>query len=398
MREAKRQQLLVSPIIGALLIALRFCAEAQHMKKVPRTGYLTLSGARSGLGWPGRAECSSERRGETSKLSGENMKSQTVLVICSMLFALGSSAIAQEPKKIPRIGLLLSGARSSDSIRTGAFRQGLRELGYVEGQNIVIEYRYAEGERNRLTALAANLVGLPVDIIVAGGSGAISVARKNTSTIPIVMAQSSDPVAAGLVAGLVRSGGNVTGLSGMAPELSGKQLELLKEMLPQLSRVVVVADPDGQTYSARMKEIEAAARGLHLQLQPVELHGSHDLQNVLSTITKAHPGALIGLQNPAFEYLRGRIAQFAVKNHIPTVYIASEFADAGGLISYGPHYADLYRRAATYVDKILKGANPADLPVEQPTKFELVINLKTARRIGITIPPNVLARADRVIR
>jgi ABC-type uncharacterized transport system substrate-binding protein len=308
------------------------------------------------------------------------------------------SAAAQPAKKIPRIGILLSGSRSSDAPRIDAFRQGLRDLGYVEGQTIAFEYRNAEGDRNRLSALAADLAGLRVDLIVAGGSAAINAAKNATRTIPIVMAQGSDPLAAGFVETLARPGGNITGLSGLATELSGKQLELLKEIAPKLSRVAVVADPRGQTYGARMKEIESAARALGLQLLHVEIREAKDLDGAAAAIAKGRPGGLMGLQNPAFERLRGDIAQLALKHRIPAVYIASSFVDAGGLLSYGPHAEDLYRRAATYVDKILKGAKPGDLPVEQPTRFELVINLKTAKQLGLVIPQAMLYRADRVIK
>jgi putative ABC transport system substrate-binding protein len=321
-----------------------------------------------------------------------------VCVLFVAAFIATSVSDAQQQKKIVRIGFLLSGSTASDATRTEAFRQGLGELGYLDGQNITIIYRYAKGERRLLSSLAAELASARVEIIVAGGSAAVTAAKKATGTIPIVMAQSSDPVAAGVVASLVKPGGNVTGLSGMAPELSGKQLELLKEIVPKLSRVIVVADPEGQTYNARIKEIESAAKAMNVQLQPVGLRGNKDLENLAAEITKTHPSGLIAFQNPAVELDRRQIAELATKHRLPTVYIASEFADAGGLVSYGPHYPDLYRRAAVYVDKILKGAKPADLPVEQPTKFELVINLKTAKQIGLTIPPNVLARADRVIK
>jgi len=305
---------------------------------------------------------------------------------------------AQPPKKIPRIGVLFSASPSTYAIRDGEIRRGLRELGYVEGQSIAIKYMYGEGKLDRLPDLAAELIRLNVDIIAAGGNIAIRAVKKVTSTIRIVMLFSSDPIAAGLVASLGHPGGNITGLSLLAPELSGKQLELLKETIPQLSRVAVLGDPRGPTYGTRLKEIEFAAQVLGLQIQPVELRGPDHLTGAFSAITKERAGAVIGIQSPVFGPLRERIANLAIRSRLPTIYIDREFAEAGGLMSYGPHQGDLFRRAATYVDKILKGTKPVDLPVEQPTKFEFVINVKTAKQIGLTIPPNVLARADRVIR
>ena len=330
----------------------------------------------------------------------QNRKS--LAVIAPLIFGILTvplAAGAQRAGKMPRIGLLMSGSPATTAPFTDAFRQGLRELGYMEGKNIALEIRSAEGKRNPLPDIAAELVRLKVDVLVSGGGGSATRALSQaTKTIPIVMTAGSDPVAAGFVTSLARPGGNITGLTIGGPELNGKRLELLKEAVPKLSRVAVLGNPDGATYGSQMTEIEGAARALGLKLQRVELRESSDLENVFSAMTRGRAGALLGLNSPEFSFHRRRIAELAVKNRLPAVYVDSEFANDGGLMSYGPHYADLYRRAATYVDKILKGAKPGDLPVEQPIKFELVINLKTAKQIGLTIPPNVLARADRVIK
>jgi putative ABC transport system substrate-binding protein len=275
----------------------------------------------------------------------------------------------------------------------------LRELGYIEGQNIAIEYRYAEGKLDRLPNLAGELVGLKVDVIVVGGSTATRAAKNVTKLVPIVMAHGSDPVELGFVASLARPGGNITGLTHLAPELGGKRLELLKDIIAQLSRGGVLTDPGTQGHGPQIKELEVAARVLGLQLQSVEVPRSEDFDRAFSAIMNERSQALIvpGFNPLAFAN-RGQIASFAEKNKLPSMFGQNEYVDAGGLMSYGPNNADLWRRAATFVDKILKGAKPADLPVEQPMKFELVINLKTAKQIGLTIPPNVLARADKVIK
>jgi putative ABC transport system substrate-binding protein len=319
----------------------------------------------------------------------------------TLLLALSVPIEAQQAKKVPRVGFLIASSAAVQESRLAAFRDGLRELGYVEGKNILIEYRYAEGKPDRLPDLAAELLRLKVDIILAAGGTPPALAAKNaTRTIPIVMTNVADAVGDGLVADLARPGGNVTGLSTFAPELSGKRLELLKDILPGISRVAVLANRDFRGYDAQMKEIEAAAQALGLQLQPVELRGADDLENAFSAITagRARARAIMTLSDPVTFTLLRRIVELAIKSRLPSIHLQVEYAEAGGLVSYGPSYADLFRRAATYVDKILKGVKPADLPVEQPTKFELVINLKSAKQIGLTIPPNVLARADKVIR
>ena len=315
--------------------------------------------------------------------------------LCAVLFALCFSADAQQPMKIPRIGYLIGGTNSA---RNEAFRQGLRELGYAEGKNIIIvEARYTDARPERLADITAELVSRKVDIIVAGGGQSIRAAQKATKTIPIVMMAVSDAVMLGFVDSLARPGGNITGLTTQAPELGGKRLELLKEIIPKLSSVAVLGDRNSPGYGPQKKEIEVAAPALGLKLQIVE-PGPDELETAFSTITKARAGALIVLQGPLTGSYRKQIVELAAKSRLLTTYHESEFVEIGGLMSYGTNVSDLYRRAAIYVDKILKGAKPADLPVEQPKKFELIINLKAAKLIGLTIPPNVLARADKVIR
>ncbi|MGH7773431.1 MAG: ABC transporter substrate-binding protein [Candidatus Binatia bacterium] len=321
------------------------------------------------------------------------------LALGATLLAFCFPAEAQQPTKIPRIGYLLASSLSAQSARVEAFRQGLRELGYVEGKNVVIEYRSAEGKLDRLPALAAELVRLKVDIIVTGGPIPTRAAKEATSTIPIVMTQHTDPVGSGFVASLARPGGNITGLSTLAPELSGKQLELLKETIPKLSRVAVFGTSTRAGNAQALKEIELAAGAFGVQLQYLDVLGPKDIETAFRAASKGRADAVLmmvagGIANSQ----RTQIAELAVKSRLPAIYDRSEFVDDGGLMSYGVNRSDLARRAATYVDKILKGTKPADLPVEQPTKFELVINLKAAKQIGLTIPPNVLVRADRVIR
>jgi putative ABC transport system substrate-binding protein len=349
----------------------------------------------------------------TDPLSGINLKSafrnlKSAMLMGAMLFALCVPAHAQQAKKVHRIGYLSPASPSSSVSLIKAFREGLAQLGYVEGQNIVIEHRFSEGDRlpelaeDRLKMdikLAEELIRLKVDIIVAaGGASPVRAAKKATDTIPIVMTNGSDPVAQGFVASLAKPGGNITGLSTLAPEVGGKRLELLKQVVPKLSRVGVVGVSRQQQYDPEMKELEVAAKALGVQLQPVGVHGPNDLVNAFLAMDTGRAGALIGLQTRTIVDLRKQIAERAVKSRLPTVSFERQFVEDGWLMSYGPEFADLYRRAATYVDKILKGAKPADLPIEQPTKFELVMNLKTAKQIGVTIPPNVLARADRVIK
>ena len=316
----------------------------------------------------------------------------------ALILATFHLAEGQQTAKVSKIGYLNAGSPSTNPARIEAFRQGLRELGYVEWKNIVIEDRSAEGNLDRLPDLARELVRLKVDLIVVGGSTATRAAKNVTNLIPIVMINVTDPVLLGFVVSLARPGGNITGLTNLAPELGGKRLELLKEIVPQLSRVAVLGDPNSPAYGPQTNELDIAARALGLRLQPVEVRGPGDLENAFSVIIKERAGAVIGLQQPTIDILRERIMDLTTKNRLPAMYPNREAVDAGGLMSYAADIPTMFRRAATYVDKILKGAKPADLPVEQPTKFEFVVNLKTAKQIGLTIPPNVLARADRVIK
>lgn len=323
--------------------------------------------------------------------------------VCSLSIALLltlPSAEAQQRTKVPRIGYLTAASLSSStmSVRTDAFRQGLRELGYIEGKNIVIEQRYAEGKLDRLPALVAELLHLKVDVIVSTGPRPTRSAKEATSAIPIVMAQDTDPVGNGFVASLARPEGNITGLSTLAPELSGKRLEFLKEIVPKLSRVAVFGTSTYPGNAQSLKEAELAAGALGVKLQYLDVLGPKDIETAFRTATNGRADGVLVLGGPAFNRRRMQMAKLATKSGLPAIYFATEFVQEGGLMSYGVSFTDLFRRAATYVDKILKGAKPADLPVEQPTKFELVINLRTAKQIGLTIPPQVLYRADRVIR
>jgi putative tryptophan/tyrosine transport system substrate-binding protein len=321
------------------------------------------------------------------------------IFVAVVLLALGVTAEAQQPKKIPRVGFLIAPSRSFFSGRAELFRQGLRDLGYIEGKNIVIEYRYAEGNLGRLPDLAAELVSLKVDVIVATSTPSVLAAKNATQIIPIVFATVQDPVASGLVDSLAVPGGNVTGLSILAPELGGKRLELLKEAVPRITRVAFLWGSGAPEASAiTVKATQAAARALGLQCQSIEVRDSKGFDSAFEAATKERAQALLTSPGPVINTHQARIVEFAAKNRLPAMYAGPEFVDAGGLMSYAPNYTDQYRRAATYVDKILKGAKPADLPVEQPTKFEFIINLKTAKQIGLTIPPNVLVRADKVIK
>jgi putative ABC transport system substrate-binding protein len=319
------------------------------------------------------------------------------VALCATLFALSYSAAAQQPRKIPTIGFMRGGSPTDPEVE--AFRQGLRELGYIEGKNIIIEFRNTEGKTDRFPGVAAEFVRLKVDIIVAaGGSAVVLAAKPATDTIPIVMTNSGDPVAIGVVASLARPGGNVTGLTSFSTDLSGKRLELLKEAVPNLSSVAVLWSPAEVGNARNFKETENTAQALGLKLLSLGLRTSDDLDNALQSSIRDRADALIVIRSPAYTTTGKRIVEFAAKNSLPTMFPERLFVEAGGLMSYAPNIADNFRRAATYVDKILKGAKPADLPVERPMKFEFMINLKTAKQIGLTIPPNVLARADKVIK
>ena len=316
----------------------------------------------------------------------------------AVLLAICLPADAQQPTKVPRIGYLTAASLSALAARPEVFRQGLRELGYVEGKNIVIEWRSAEGKVDRLAMLAAELVRLKIDVIVTTGPTATRPAKEATSTIPIVMAQDIDPVGTGFVASLARPGGNITGLSSLVPEISGKQLELLKEMVPRLSRVAVLWASSNPANAQTLREIERAAVTLGVKLQSLDILGRKDIETAFRAATKGRADAVLVSQNGVAIAHRIEVAELAIKSRLPAIYPRSVFVEDGGLISYGASFADMDRRAATYVDKIVKGAKPSDLPVEQPMKFEFIINLKTAKQIGLTIPPNVLARADKVIK
>jgi putative tryptophan/tyrosine transport system substrate-binding protein len=325
------------------------------------------------------------------------MNKRVLWLLVFLLLVSVLPAEAQQPTKIPKIGYLTGASPSAMTSRIEAFRQGLRELGYVERKNIIVEYRYAEGQPDRLPVLADELVRLKPDVIVTGGPSATRPVKAATSTIPVVMAQDSDPVGNGFVVSLARPGGNVTGLSVLSPELSGKRLEILKEVVPKLTRLAVLSGTDPGTQQ-ELKEIRLAARSLSIQIQQLDIEGSKDVESAFQTARRDRADAVLLLVTVVATSQRKQFADSAVKNRLPVIYFRREFVEDGGLMSYGVSFPDMDRRSAYFVDKILKGAKPADLPIEQPTKFALVINLKAAKQIGLTIPPNVLARADRVIR
>jgi ABC-type uncharacterized transport system substrate-binding protein len=318
------------------------------------------------------------------------------LALCSLLLAPCFPAEAQQPARIPRIGILIPGSASFYSAWVEALRQRLRELGYVEGKNIVIEYRYTEGKNERLPDLATELVRLKVDVIVTSGPANYA-AKKASATIPVVFVIAGDPVETGLVSSLAGPGGNITGLSIMTPDLNGKRLELLKEAFPKVARVAFLWTGTSRGNQA-LTDMEAAAKALGLKLQSLPVRSLDDFDSAFARAKREGAQALITIPSPLINTQQSQVLDFAAKNRLPAMYPYSEFVEAGGLMSYAPNFADLFRRAADYVDKILKGAKPADLPVEQPTKFELVINLKTAKQIGLTIPPELLARANRLIK
>jgi putative ABC transport system substrate-binding protein len=317
------------------------------------------------------------------------------LALVAMIFALGLPVEAQQPGKVPRIGYL---GLIEIPERDEAFRKGLRERGYTEGQNIHVEYRFAGGRVERLAELAPELVRLKVDVIVATGTQVTDAAKRATRAIPIVFTVVVDPVESGFVASLARPSGNITGFSTLNAETAGKRVELLKEVKPRISRVAVFQNPANSASPLMLKETEAAAKRLGIRLQSLEIRSPDDLVGAFHAATREQAGALVGLPDNLLASQQRRIRDFAIKNRLPEISWSSEWVEAGSLMSYIPNIPDLYRRAASYVDKILKGSKPADLPVEQPMKFEFVINLKTAKQIGLTISPNVLARADKVIR
>ena len=327
-----------------------------------------------------------------------NLKS--AIVTGAMLLALCFSVEAQQPKKVSRIGYLAPGDAASDSARSKGIRLALRERGYIEGQNVATEYRYTEGKRDRAPEFAAELVHLKVDIIlVTGGITNIRAAKNATKTIPIVMiGASADPVEAGIVDSLARPGGNITGITNLITELGGKRLELFKEAVPKVVRIAFLYEPTSPNQVLELKEVQTAGGPLGLTIQPWEVRAAEDFDRFFAAMGKKRPDGLHVTSGPQMRTNRNRIVGFALKSRLPSMWDNRDFVDSGGLMSYGADIVDSYRRVATYVDKILKGAKPANLPVEQPTKFELVINQKTAKQIGLTIPANLLLRADRVIR
>jgi putative ABC transport system substrate-binding protein len=314
-----------------------------------------------------------------------------------MLFLLCVPADAQQPAKSPRIGFIMADAYGPDP-RVDAFRQGLRELGYVEQKNLMVEYRFAEGKEDRLVKIVAELVGSNVEVIVTNGTAVTRVVKNATKTIPIVMASDGDPVGNKFVSSLARPGGNITGLTNLLAGVSGKRLEILKDALPGTSRFGIIWNPENPASRTGLKETQNASQSLGVQLQLLEVRGPTDFEGAFEAAGKAHVGSVTVVSDSVMFAHRVRMLELAVKHKIATMHTQSLWVQSGGMISYGTYFPDLYRRAAVYVDKILKGAKPADLPVEQPTKFELAINLKTAKQIGLTIPPNVLARANRVIK
>jgi ABC-type uncharacterized transport system substrate-binding protein len=341
------------------------------------------------------------KKGLRHEATGNSKKAKIFgLTLCAVLFALCPLSEAQQPTKIPRVGILFIGGRDQPHLE--AFKQALRERGYTEGKNIVLDYRYAEGNVDRLPSLAAELVQLKVDVIVTTSGNSARAARQATRAIPIVLTTGADPVKTGLAESLAKPGGNVTGLSIVEEDLSGKRVEIVKETFPKMTRVAYLWNPVAVSYSASgnlsYDQVEKATKTVSVQLLSYKVRTLPEIEKAFADMSKVRPDALLVLQSPLMTLNSKKIVELALKQRFPGMYPTRQFAEEGGLMAYGPLIGDLYRRAATYVDKTLKGAKPADLPVEQPTKFEFIINLKTAKQIGLTIPPNVLARADRVIR
>jgi putative ABC transport system substrate-binding protein len=336
-----------------------------------------------------------------TKITGQESevsKRSALSLLCALFLSLTVPAAAQQPKKIPTVVFLALAPRSSVSPRFEGLRQGLRDLGYVEGKNIVVEYRSADEKPDRLTELAAELVHVQVDVIVTGGEIVTRVVKKATSTIPIVMTIDPDPVASGFVASLARPGGNITGLSNLSPELSGKRLELLKEIVPRLSRVAVFGTSSAPGIARGLKEMELAAGTLGAKVQYFDVLDPKDFEIAFRAASNGRPDAVLTLSSAVLTSHRKQVIDFAEKSRLPAMYTSKEYVEDGGLMSYSANIVDLLRRSATYVDKILKGAKPADLPVEQATKFEFIVNLKAAKKIGVKIPLNMLAGADKVIK
>ena len=319
------------------------------------------------------------------------------VVLAASLALAPLAAEAQQAEKVHRIGFLGNSTATLEANLVGPFREGLRELGHVEGQNIVIEYRWAEGQYERFPVLIAELLDQKVEVIVTAGTPATQAVKKATTSVPLVMVAVGDPVATGIVASLGRPGGNITGLTSISEDLEGKRLELLREVLPTISRVAVLWNPDNQSLVAELREFRAAAQVLRMTVQALEVRTPGDLEETYKAIIRARPGALLVMADRLFLHNRQRLMDFATKQRLPGVYAYRELVEAGGLMSFGPSYPGMHRRAAYFVDKILKGAKPVDLPVERPTKFELVVNLNAAKALGLTIPQSVLLRADQVI-
>ena len=325
-------------------------------------------------------------------------KSIHIWLLTTLLLTVASSVQAQQSAKIPHVGFQLDAPIAATVARIEGFRQGLRELGYVEGKNIIIEWRSSEGKVERRGEISAELVRLKVDVIVSGGPTITRTVKEATSTIPIVMGQDTDPVGSGFIASLARPGGNITGLSALSPEMSGKQLEILKEVMPRLTRVAVIGNSTNPGDAQSLRETVLAAGSFEVYLRYLDVLEPKDIDTAFRAAAKGRADALLVLGNPILNAHRKQIVDLAVTHRLPATYARPEYVDAGGLMYYGTNYNDLFRRAATYVDKILKGAKPAELPVEQPTKFEFIVNLKAVKQIGLTIPPKVLARADRIIK
>lgn len=328
----------------------------------------------------------------------ENLKWVRLLAIVFSLVIDGTGVQAQQPGKIPRIGFQADSPFASIAGRVEGFRQGLRELGYMEGKDIVIEWRSSEGKFERRPEIAAELVRLKPDVIVSSGPTVTRALREITTTIPIVMGQDVDPVGNGFVASLAKPGGNITGLSNLASEMNGRKLGLMKEIVPKLSRMAIVGNSTVPGDALALRETVLAAAAHQIYLIYLDVQDTKDIEPAIRGAAKGHADALMVFANPIFNLQRRQVTDLVIKHRLPATYNQPEYVEAGGLMTYGTHYPELFRRAATYVDKILKGAKPADLPVEQPKKFEFIVNLKAAKQIGLTIPPNVLARADRVIR
>jgi putative ABC transport system substrate-binding protein len=319
-------------------------------------------------------------------------------VLCALLLAFNFQAEAQQPAKVPRIGFLGNSTPTLEANLIGPFREGLRDLGYVEGKNIVIEWRWAEGKYDRFPTLIAELIASKVDLIVTAGTPATIALKKATTTLPLVMIAVGDPVGTGLIASFAHPGGNLTGLTSISPELDGKRLELLREVVPKISYVAVLWNPTSPLQVVAEQETQAAARAMGIKVLSLGVQAQEQFDDAFAKILKERPKALLVLADRLFLHHRARIMDFATQNRLPGVHAYVELVEAGGLMSYGPSYSGMHRRAAYFVDRILKGTKPADLPVEAPAKFELVVNLKAAKQIGVTIPPEVLYRADKIIK